>query len=241
VGKKVSGAEVQNKSRSSKLGVVIVAAGTSQRMVGMNKLFATLGGKPLLAWSVDTCQRYDLVQQIILVLNDKDLTQGWELKRARVWSKVTLCPGGARRQDSVKEGLRQIEDCDLVMIHDGARPFLTVNLIEDGLKMANESGSGVAAVPVKDTMKLADSRKWVKKTLQRNRLWAVQTPQIFTFDIIAKAYENLAVEVTDDAAAVERLAHEVKLYMGDYRNIKVTTREDLALARIIAREWKQKN
>jgi 2-C-methyl-D-erythritol 4-phosphate cytidylyltransferase len=116
-----------------------------------------------------------------------------------------------------------------------------VNLIEDGLKMADEFGAAAAAVPVKDTIKLADSGKWVKKTLQRNKLWAVQTPQIFNFDLIAEAYENLAVEVTDDATAVERLAHEVKLYMGDYRNIKVTTREDLALARIIAREWKQKN
>jgi 2-C-methyl-D-erythritol 4-phosphate cytidylyltransferase len=241
VGKKVLRAKVQNKNRSGKLGVVIVAAGTSQRMVGMNKLFATLRGKPLLAWSVDTCQRYDLVQQIILVLNDKDLTQGQELKGERAWCKVILCPGGARRQDSVKEGLRQMKDCDWVMIHDGARPFLTVNLIEDGLKMVNEFGSAVAAVPVKDTIKLADSRKWIKQTLERNKLWAVQTPQIFNFDIITKAYENLQIEVTDDATAVERLAHEVKLYVGDYRNIKVTTREDLALARIIAREWKQKN
>ena len=221
--------------------MVIVAAGTSRRMVGMNKLFATLRGKPLLAWSLDTCQECDLVQQIIIVLNDKDLTRGQELKGQRAWFKVALCPGGVRRQDSVKEGLRQIKDCDRVMIHDGARPFLTVNLIKDGLKMADEFGAAAAAVPVKDTIKLADSGKWVKKTLQRNKLWAVQTPQIFNFDLIAEAYENLAVEVTDDATAVERLAHEVKLYMGDYRNIKVTTREDLALARIIAREWKQKN
>jgi 2-C-methyl-D-erythritol 4-phosphate cytidylyltransferase len=233
-------AKIQGKNKG-KLGVVIVAAGTSQRMAGINKLFAPLGGKTLLAWSVDTCQRYDLVQQIVLVLNDEDLARGQKLKKERDWSKVTLCPGGARRQDSVRQGLRQIRNCDLVMIHDGARPFLTLDLIEDGLKLVGETGAAVAAVPVKDTIKLADSKNLIKETLQRDKLWAAQTPQIFSFDVIIKAYENLAAEVTDDAAAVERLGYKVKLYMGHYKNIKVTTVEDLALARIIAREWKEKN
>jgi len=234
-------AKIRGKNKSSKLGVVIVAAGTSQRMAGINKLFAPLKGKPLLAWSVDTCQRYSLVQQIILVLNDKDLARGQKLKSERGWSKVTLCSGGARRQDSVREGLRQIRNCDWVMIHDGARPFLTLDLIGNGLKIVEETGSAVATVPVKDTIKLADSGKLIKKTLQRDRLWAAQTPQIFSFDVITRAYKNFAAEVTDDATAVERMGHKVQLYMGDYKNIKVTTTEDLALARIIAREWKEKN
>jgi 2-C-methyl-D-erythritol 4-phosphate cytidylyltransferase len=225
--------------KGNKLGVVVVAAGTSQRMVGTNKLFAPLKGKTLLAWSVDTCQRCNLVQQIVLVLNDEDLARGQKLKKERGWSKVTLCQGGARRQDSVREGLKQIRDCDLVMVHDGARPFLTPDLIEDGLKIVGETGATVAAVPVKDTIKLAADGKLVGETLQRERLWAAQTPQIFSFDVITKAYENLAAEVTDDAAAVERLGHEVQLYRGDYKNIKVTTAEDLALARIIAGEWKR--
>jgi len=225
--------------KGSKLGVVVVAAGTSQRMTGINKLFASLKGKPLLAWCVDTCQRYRLVQQIVLVLNDEDLARGQKLKKERGWSKVTLCQGGARRQDSVREGLKQIRDCDLVMVHDGARPFLTPDLIEDGLKIVGETGATVAAVPVKDTIKLAADGKLVGETLQRERLWAAQTPQIFSFDVITKAYENLAAEITDDAAAVERLGHEVQLYRGDYKNIKVTTAEDLALARIIAGEWKR--
>jgi 2-C-methyl-D-erythritol 4-phosphate cytidylyltransferase len=219
----------------SKIGVVIVAAGTSQRMAGINKLFALLRGKPLLAWSVDTCQKYNLVQQIVLVLSDKDLARGQKLKKERGWAKVTLCPGGARRQDSVRQGLRQIRDCDLVMIHDGARPFLTLELIENGLKIVGEIGAAVAAVPVKDTIKLAADGRLIGETLQRDRLWAAQTPQIFRFDVITRAYENLAAEVTDDAAAVERLGYKVQLYMGDYKNIKVTTAEDLALARIIAK------
>ena len=224
---------------SSKLGVVIVAAGTSQRMAGINKLFASLEGKPLLSWSVDTCQRYSLVQQIVLVLNDEDLARGQKLKKERGWFKVTLCPGGTRRQDSVREGLRQIRDCDLAMIHDGARPFLTPDLIEDGLKVVGEIGAAVAAVPVKDTIKLAAEERLIEETLQRDRLWAAQTPQIFNFDMINRAYDNLAAEVTDDATAVERLGHKVQLYMGDYKNIKVTTTEDLALAKIIAGEWRR--
>jgi len=207
----------------------------------MNKLFAPLRGKPLLAWSVDTCQRHNLVQQIVLVLNERDFARGQKLKEQRGWCKVTLCRGGLRRQDSVKEGLKQIKACDLVVIHDGARPFLTPDLIEDGLKAARRTGAALAAVPVKDTIKLADSRKLVKQTLSREELWAVQTPQIFSFDMIIRAYENLTTEVTDDAAAVERLGYRVQLYMGDYRNIKVTTPEDLALARIIAKEWEEKN
>jgi len=224
---------------SSKLGVVIVAAGTSQRMAGINKLFASLEGKPLLSWSVDTCQRYSLVQQIVLVLNDEDLARGQKLKKERGWFKVTLCPGGTRRQDSVREGLRQIRDCDLAMIHDGARPFLTPDLIEDGLKVVGEIGAAVAAVPVKDTIKLAADERLIEETLQRDRLWAAQTPQIFNYDMINRAYDNLAAEVTDDATAVERLGHKVQLYMGDYKNIKVTTTEDLALAKIIAGEWRR--
>lgn len=221
--------------------MVVLAAGTSQRMTGVNKLFAPLSGKPLLAWSVDTCERCRLVRQIVLVLNDQDLARGQKLRKERNWSKVTLYPGGVRRQDSVKEGLSQIKGCDWVMIHDGARPFMSLNLIEDGLRIVGDTGAAVAAVPVKDTIKLANSENLIKETLKRDRLWAVQTPQIFSFDIISKAYKNLATEVTDDATAVERLGYKVRLYMGDYKNIKVTTPEDLALAHIIAGEWKEKN
>ena len=221
--------------KDSKLGVVIVAGGLSQRMAGINKLFVPLTGRPLLAWSVDACQKHRLVRQVVLVLNDKDLAHGWRLQEQRGWSKATLCPGGARRQDSVTEGLRRIRDCDWVMIHDGARPFLTPDLIDDGVKVVEEIGAAAAAVPVKDTIKVAADDRLVGETLQRDRVWVAQTPQIFSFDLVRQAYENLTAEVTDDAAAVECLGHKVQLYMGDYRNIKVTTSEDLALARIIAK------
>ena len=210
-------------------------------MVGINKLFASLRGKPVLAWSVDTCHGCDMVQQIVLVLNDRDLDRGQELRRQRHWDKVTVCSGGARRQDSVREGLRQLKGCDRVMIHDGARPFLTPALIKNGLKTVGETGAAVAAVPVKDTIKRSDNRNLIRETLKRERLWAAQTPQIFSFDIITRAYGNLKTEVTDDCSAVAQLGYKVKLYMGDHQNIKITTPEDLSLARIIAGEWKQRN
>lgn len=218
----------------NKMAALIVAAGASHRMGGINKLFAPLGDKPLLAWCVETCQGCSLIDQIVLVLNRKDLARGRELGERRCWSMVTMCPGGPRRQDSVREGLKQVADCDLVMIHDGARPFLTPVLIENGFRLAGRTGAAVAAVPVKDTIKLVGDDRLIGTTLQRDRLWAAQTPQVFSLDIITRAYEKLAGEVTDDGAAVELLGSEVHLYMGDQNNIKVTTPGDLSLARLIA-------
>jgi len=217
-----------------KVGVIIVAAGRAERMGTRDKIFIPLGNKPLLAWSVDTCQRYGLVKQIVITLSNNNLKLGQELKEERAWSKATICLGGVRRQDSVKEGLRKLKDCDWVIIHDGARPFLTLDLIRNGLEAARETGAAVAAVPVKDTIKLADDAGLITETPQRDRLWTAQTPQIFRFDVINQAYQKLTNEVTDDAAAVERLGYKVKLYLGDYNNIKITTPEDLALAKIIA-------
>jgi len=219
-----------------KVGAIIAAAGSSRRMGGVDKIFAPLGGKPLLAWSGDTCQRCDLIQQVVITLSNSSLEQGRKLMKERGWSKASICLGGAQRQDSVREGLHLMKDCDWVLIHDGARPFLTVDLIRRGLEAARETGAAIAAVPVKDTIKLADDTGLVAETPQRDRLWTAQTPQIFKFDIITEAYNKLTTEVTDDAAAVERLGCKVKLYMGAYNNIKVATPEDLALAEAIVQE-----
>jgi 2-C-methyl-D-erythritol 4-phosphate cytidylyltransferase len=155
----------------------------------------------------------------------------------RGWSKVVgVCLGGERRQDSVSQGLKELKRCDWVVIHDGARPFLTLDLIRDGLEAARGTGVATAAVPVKDTIKLGDDNEMVRETLHRQRLWAVQTPQVFRFDIITRAHGQVTDEVTDDATLAERLGYEVKLYMGSYHNIKITTPEDLALAEIVVKD-----
>lgn len=215
------------------VGAVIVAAGSSERMGGRDKMSVLLKGKPLLAWSVDVCQGCTLVQQIVIVLREHNMKLGERLVEERAWTKASVCLGGPRRQDSVKEGIRQLRDCGWAVIHDGARPFLTPELIWNGVEAARETGAAVAAVPVKDSIKLADDTGLVTATLERGRLWAIQTPQVFAFDVITQAYQELATEVSDDAAAVERREGKVKLYMGSYRNIKVTTPEDLMLAEVI--------
>jgi len=223
-------------TQAQRLGAIIAAAGKAQRMGNGDKLFLSLGGKPLLAWSVDTCQIYPLVTQIVLVLKETDLEQGQKLVSERNWSKViAVCRGGERRQDSVQKGLRELKDCDWVMIHDGARPFLTFALIEDGMKAAIETGAAVAAVPAKETIKIATRNGIVTQTLEQQLLWVAQTPQIFRQDIIISAHEQERGKVTDDATMVERLGYKVKLYMGSYNNIKITTLEDLLLAEMIAR------
>jgi 2-C-methyl-D-erythritol 4-phosphate cytidylyltransferase len=225
---------------NNEVGIIIAAAGISARM-GRDKLFLPLGGKPLLAWSVDACQSYADISQIVIVLHKSNIDKGQLLALTRNWSKVKqICPGGERRQDSVYAGLKCLSDCRWVLIHDGARPFLTSAIITDGLKAATETGAAVAAVPIKDTIKFCREDNIVISTPLRTNVWSVQTPQVFRFDIIYTAFKEISAEVTDEASLVEKLGSEVKLYMGSYQNIKITTPEDLSLARLIARELKKK-
>jgi len=219
---------------NSRIGAIVVAAGTSSRF-GTDKIFMSLAGKPVLSWSVDTLQNFTGIDSIVIVLSKSNISKGAGLVKKNKWNKVSdICPGGKRRQDSVKQGLLHLKDCDWVIIHDGARPFINKEILETGLKAARETGSAICAVPVKDTVKEADAGLLVKKTFRREYLWAVQTPQIFRFDIIAEAHEKIKRDVTDDAAMVEKLGYKVKLFEGSYSNIKITTGEDLVLAGIIA-------
>jgi len=221
-----------------RVGAVIGAAGSSQRMEGVDKAFALLGEKPVLARVIDTFQGCSPVSQIVVVLNEQNLEQGKRLVAERGWSKVTdVCLGGERRQDSVVAGLSRLSHCDWVVIHDGARPLLTVDLIEHGLEAAKETGAAVAAVPVKDTIKVAGDNRIVHQTPPRQNLWAIQTPQVFRTDIIPEAYYRVNGDVTDDASLVEQLGYRVKLYMGSYNNIKVTTPDDLALAEVLWQKY----
>jgi 2-C-methyl-D-erythritol 4-phosphate cytidylyltransferase len=218
---------------------VIVAAGSSQRMDGMDKVFATLGKKPVLARVLGTFQECSLVDSIVVVLSEEYIEKGKQLVEEQGFSKVTdICPGGERRQDSVAAGLARIEKADWVVIHDGARPLVTEELIEQGLEAAQETGSAIAAIPVTDTIKMVGDDQVIQGTPPRHNLWAAQTPQVFRFDIIRKAYGQLRYEVTDDARAVEQAGFQVKIYMGSYNNIKITTPDDLALAEIMLRKRK---
>ncbi|MFC1903225.1 2-C-methyl-D-erythritol 4-phosphate cytidylyltransferase [Chloroflexota bacterium] len=217
-----------------KVGAIIVAAGSSERMGGIDKVFAPLGGKPVLAWAVDTFEACNSVQQVVIVVSKQNLERCRRLVVEQKWTKVTaICEGGKRRQDSVAAGLSQLKDCEWVVIHDAARPLVTVDLIEKGLAEARETGGAVAAVPVKDTIKAANDDRIVHQTPPRQNLWAVQTPQVFHYSKIVEAYRRAKGEATDDASLVEQLGYKVRLYTGAYDNIKITTPDDLTLAELL--------
>jgi len=218
--------------KSSKVSAIIVAAGDSQRMNGVDKMFAPLGGRPVLARVLDTFQKCKKIDQIIVVMHSQNIEQCRRLVAAETsWEKVRdICLGGKKRQDSVAEGLKRLKESDWVVIHDGARPLVTVDLIERGLEAAKETGAAVAAVPVIDTIKFVKDDEIVRQTLPRQNLRAVQTPQVFRFDVIKNTYKYVSGDVTDDAALVEKAGYKVKLYPGSYDNIKITTPDDLAMA-----------
>jgi 2-C-methyl-D-erythritol 4-phosphate cytidylyltransferase len=220
---------------SSDVGAIIVAAGSSQRM-GVDKILLPLGDKPLIAWSVDICQACDLISQVVIVLNKGNFGSVERLAVERGWTKARLCLGGEKRRDSVMQGLNLLGGHRWVIIHDGARPFLTAELIHRGLEAAQETGAAIAAVPAKDSVKLSNADMFVRQTLPRDNIWMAQTPQVFRFDIITDAHAKIKDDVTDDAELVEKLGYTVKLYMGSYSNIKVTSPEDFALARVIVEE-----
>ncbi len=223
-----------SRERHLNAGVVILAAGSSRRF-GADKLFLPLGGKPVLAWSLDVFQRSPLIGSIVLVMNEENIQAGRELSALYRWGKVSeICCGGPRRQDSVKQGISRITNDPFLLIHDGARPFVTEDMIARGIEAADQTGAAVPAVPVKDTIKLGSSDNYVKMTLDRELLHCVQTPQVFRSDIIVQAYDQNTADVTDDAALVEKLGYRVKLFTGSYDNIKITTAEDMELACIIA-------
>ncbi len=218
-------------AKSGKVGAVIAAAGESQRMEGLDKILAPLGGKLILARVVSVFQSCELIDEIAIVLARKNLTLGRGLVEGQGFSKVSgVYEGGCRRQDSVKIGLKKLNDCEWVVIHDGARPLVTHDLIRRGLAAARETGAAVAAVPATDTIKAAGEDMLVRVTPPRHEIWAVQTPQVFRFDVIERAYREVNAEVTDDASLVEKLGYPVKLYLGAYDNIKITTPLDLFLA-----------
>lgn len=212
----------------------MVAAGGSSRMGGIDKIFAPLLGIPLLAHVLDQLESFAPIDQIVLVLGPGSVERGEKLVRHRGYRKVAqICPGGERRQDSVRNGLNALESCQWVIVHDGARPCLDGSMLQRGLEAARESGAAAAGVPVKDTIKVVSPQGMVAGTPTRDSLWAAQTPQVFRFSLLWDAHQDCAEPVTDDAAMVESLGVPVKMFLGSYENLKVTTPEDLDLAGLL--------
>jgi 2-C-methyl-D-erythritol 4-phosphate cytidylyltransferase len=207
-------------------------------MSGTDKIFAPLAGQPVLLRVLQPFIDCQDIDRIVVVLNNRNYDEGKELIVEQNWEKeVAVCIGGRRRQDSVLAGLKLLRDCDYVVIQDGARPFVTIDLIERGIDAAMESGAAVTAVPAIDTIKIADKNMIVKQTLERDGLWICQTPQVFLYAALIRAYREATAEVTDDAQIVELAGGKVKLYQGSYDNIKITTPADLAVAEML---WKRR-
>ena len=211
---------------------VIVAAGRGERMgLGRNKLFAPLCGVPVIVHTVRALRDTGLFDGgIVVVTGEDDMAQMRELLKNE---GVTLTPGGADRQESVCRGLACCPaQADIIAIHDGARPLATSEVVERTIQSARRFGSGVAAVPLKDTVKRVDEQGRAVETPPRDALRAVQTPQTFDAALIRRAHEQglCGPRATDDAALVERLGERVVLTQGDAENIKLTTPEDMLLA-----------
>jgi 2-C-methyl-D-erythritol 4-phosphate cytidylyltransferase len=210
---------------------VIVAAGAGTRMRGADKLFSVVAGRPLLAHSISAFESCEPIDRIVLVVSEANLERGRSLVAEEGFAKVVVvCTGGPRRQDSVKRGLAALGPCDWVAVHDGGRPLVRPGLIARGLEAARETGAAVPVLPLADTIKEIDETGAITRTLNRSRLVAVQTPQVVRYDLLVRAHDEVADDVTDDAAMVEALGCSVATFEGSSRNVKITTAEDLMLA-----------
>lgn len=221
-------------------GAVIVAAGSASRMGGIDKVMAKINGEPMICHTVRAFQVCDAIKEIVIVTREDLIVPIHDL--CRQFSKVkAVVAGGKSRQESVGLGLNALsEKTKLAAIHDGARPLVSWQLIDLTVRMAHNYGAAAPAVPVKDTIKVVEGGL-AKETPDRSKLRAVQTPQVFDFDLIRGALKKAKLdgaELTDDCSAIERMNMTVRILDGEETNIKVTTPMDLKLAELLLEERK---
>lgn len=217
---------------------IVLAAGQGKRMHSkVQKQFLEIQGYPVLYYSLRCFQESPLIQDIILVTGEESISYcKEEIVQKYGFTKVSaVIPGGKERYDSVYAGLCECRDCEYVLIHDGARPFVTEEILKRGLQKVKETGACVIGMPSKDTVKLSDEEGYVKETPNRKCVWTIQTPQIFLYSLIREAHDSIRQKdmskITDDAMVVEQeTGAKVALAEGSYQNIKITTPEDLDIA-----------
>lgn len=228
---------------NGKVTAIITAAGKGTRMKSnINKQYMEIAGIPVLARTIAAFQKCDAIDDIVLVVNEEDIDYCRnEIVNQYGFSKVSkLAGGGAERQHSVYLGLRAADrNCSIVLIHDGARPFVSYKNIVDCIDTARIHRACGIGVRLKDTVKICDDKGFVAATPERSSLWSIQTPQAFDFGTIMYAHEKAISDGytgTDDMVLVERTGIPVKIVEGDYKNIKITTPEDLIVGEAIATE-----
>lgn len=234
---------------AKRTGAVVLAGGQGKRMnSSVQKQYMMLAGKPLIAYALEAFER-SAVDEIVLVVRggEEEYVRREILAPLQLKKVAAVVKGGRERYHSVYEGLRALEGCDLVLIHDGARPLVTEEIISRAMEEAGRSGACVVGMPVKDTIKVADENGYAVETPDRTYLWQIQTPQAFSYELVRGAYdqiiahEELQAGITDDAMVVEsRTDRKVKLIEGSYENLKVTTPEDLILAEALLTQRKMK-
>ena len=231
---------VRERKIEMKNTAIVLAAGQGKRMhTKIQKQFLEIKGYPVLYYSLRCFQDSPLIEDIILVTGEESVLYCQkEIVDKYGFTKVTkVIPGGKERYDSVYQGLLACENSDYVLIHDGARPFITEEILERGLTGAEETGACAVGMPSKDTVKIADESGYIAETPDRNKVWMIQTPQIFQYALIRSAHESIRTRemsnVTDDAMVVEQeTGIKVRLAEGSYQNIKITTPEDLGVAEL---------
>ena len=222
--------------RKLQCSAVIVAAGSASRMKGVDKIMAEIGGMPVIARTLSVFQNCDRIGEIVVVTREDLLVPVGEVCRQYGFDKVTrVVVGGADRSRSVQNGLNELGETDYVAIHDGARPFVSAEVLEETIRAAERSGAAAPAIPVTDTIKTAQD-SLVTGTPDRSTLFAVQTPQIFDMDLICGALYHCIekkIPLTDDCSAVEQIGKVVTLTVGERTNIKITTQFDLLIGEAI--------
>ena len=220
--------------------VVIVAAGKGTRLQSeLPKPFLSIAGKPILVHTLRRFTPIEMVRRIVVVVAAARETLCQEIFHTHgPWSQpITVIHGGAERQDSVRNGLAALEpQCEIVVIHDAARPFISVEAIQRSIDAAAETGSAVVATPVRDTIKRADAQHTIRETVSRHDLWLAQTPQTFRVEVIRAAHrwaQQRGIAGTDDATLVEQMGQPVRIVPGDALNFKITTPDDLTLAQAV--------
>lgn len=223
---------------------IVLAAGQGKRMGSkVQKQYLEIDGKPVLYYSLHAFEQSEIIDEIILVVGENqesycttEIIDHYGFQKIR---KVVT--GGTERYHSVWNGLQKIQDEGYVFIHDGARPFVNEEILNRAYKTVVECKACVVGMPVKDTIKLANENGYVADTPDRNLLWMIQTPQVFDISLVKEAYARLmeeeSIHVTDDAMVVEQMTgYKVKLVLGSYENIKITTPEDLHIAEIFVKK-----
>jgi len=220
--------------------VVIVAAGKGSRLQSeLPKPFLSVAGKPILVHTLRRFVPIEAVRRIVVVVAaEREALCQEVLHTHGPWPQpMTVVHGGAERQDSVRNGLAALEpQCEIVVIHDAARPFISVEAIQRSIDAAAETGSAVVATPVRDTIKRADAQHTIRETVSRHDLWLAQTPQTFRVEVIRAAHrwaQQRNIAGTDDATLVEQMGRPVRIVPGDALNFKITTPDDLALAQAV--------